>query len=194
MMKNKSRKNILQLFVLFLLAISVITFSACRNDTNNTPNNTSEDIEADDTNEILKEPSTSPDITIDLPDNSTKIDDTEEPIQLVGFVNSINEANKTIFFDEIEWVTSEDKDKISELGLSEDDLSTGYYIYNPDESLKSITYTSLGNIVLYERSEEVKQITVTINELKELLEQHPILCKIVLEDNVIKSINEIYLP
>ena len=101
---------------------------------------------------------------------------------------------RAITFDDIEWITSEDKDRISELGLSDDDLPTGFYIYNPDESLKSMNYNDLGNIVLYDRSEEVKQITVTINEFKELLEQHSILCNIVLENNVITSISEMYLP
>ncbi|MFZ7104544.1 MAG: hypothetical protein ACOWWO_18070 [Peptococcaceae bacterium] len=48
----------------------------------------------------------------------------------IGHISSIEK--NTLFFDEVEWITAENKDRIKELGLSQQsDMPNGYYIYNP---------------------------------------------------------------
>ncbi|MEY8338231.1 hypothetical protein AALB16_09440 [Lachnospiraceae bacterium 62-35] len=49
--------------------------------------------------------------------------------------------------DIAEYITDEDKDRMAELHLTENDLPDGYYIYNPDEE---ITELPLGEDILYE--------------------------------------------
>lgn len=48
------------------------------------------------------------------------------------YIGHINIENNTLYLDEIEWITNENKDRIKELGLSQDnDMPNGYYINNP---------------------------------------------------------------
>ena len=46
-----------------------------------------------------------------------------------------------IIVDVVEYITIEDKDRISELGLKDTDLINGYYINNPETELKEYTIT-----------------------------------------------------
>lgn len=42
-----------------------------------------------------------------------------------------NLEDNTFLLDEVEWVTTEDKERMKELNLTVEDLPSGYYIYNP---------------------------------------------------------------
>ena len=60
----------------------------------------------------------------------------------LGFVHMDGDV---LYFDEVEWITSEDTERMKELGLSEDDMMDGYYIYNEkeeDEALRTNESTS----------------------------------------------------
>lgn len=56
------------------------------------------------------------------------------------YIGYLTVDGDTIYFDEVEWITHENKERIKELGLSSQrDMPNGYYIYNP-----------AGDIVAYE--------------------------------------------
>lgn len=50
-----------------------------------------------------------------------------KPESLVGYI--VLEGN-TLYLDEVEVITTEDKDRIAELNLKDVDMPNGYYIYN----------------------------------------------------------------
>ena len=45
----------------------------------------------------------------------------------------VNVENNTLTLDLAEYITSEDTQRINELGLTQQDLINGYYIYNPQK-------------------------------------------------------------
>jgi len=61
------------------------------------------------------------------------------PESLVGYI--VIEDN-TLYLDEVEVITSEDVEKIAELGLKEEnDFPNGYYIHNPDSVITTYDLT-----------------------------------------------------
>lgn len=61
-----------------------------------------------------------------------------EPEALVGYI--VLEEN-TLYLDEVEVITIEDKDRIAELALKDGDMPNGYYIHNPSTERKSFELT-----------------------------------------------------
>lgn len=59
--------------------------------------------------------------------------------ELCGFLKSIDETSVTV--DEAEYITSKNSQRIKELNLTEEDLLSGYYIYNPEEETKEYLLT-----------------------------------------------------
>lgn len=68
--------------------------------------------------------------------------ETEEP-PLTGtycaFLKRLDARRITI--DPVEWITTDDTQRIKELGLTESDMPDGYYIYNPSQSRTSLQLT-----------------------------------------------------
>ena len=60
--------------------------------------------------------------------------------ELCGFIKSIDETSITI--DEVECITPENSQRVKELNLTEEDLLSGYYIYNPEETTREYLLTS----------------------------------------------------
>ncbi len=60
--------------------------------------------------------------------------------ELCGFIKSIDETSITI--DEAECITPENSQRVKELNLTEEDLLSGYYIYNPEETTREYLLTS----------------------------------------------------
>lgn len=47
------------------------------------------------------------------------------------YIGHISIENNTLYLDEVEWITNEDKDRITELELQQSDMPNGYYIHYP---------------------------------------------------------------
>ena len=55
------------------------------------------------------------------------------------YIGHISIEKNTLYLDEVEWITNENKDRIKELELSQqNDMPSGYYIYNP--SLDTVSF------------------------------------------------------
>lgn len=63
----------------------------------------------------------------------------EEKSEVCALLKEIKDDK--IIVDVVEYVTPEDEDRISELGLKDTDLINGYYINNPETELKEYTIT-----------------------------------------------------
>lgn len=50
------------------------------------------------------------------------------------YIGHITIEENTLYLDEVEWITDENQDRITELELSQDDMPNGYYIYNPSSA------------------------------------------------------------
>lgn len=117
--------------------------------------------------------------------------DMKETQDVDGYVKSIDTKKKTITIDQVELVYSDDEERLTELGIKSDDLTLDFYTYNEDKKLKSMTYNDNLSIELLNGTLLSES---GVEELEELLSQHEILCKLVLKDNVVIKISEIYLP
>lgn len=53
------------------------------------------------------------------------------------FLKSVNAQKKRLAYDEVEWISIEDKIRISQLGLKEEELRSGY-AYNAEEKLEVV--------------------------------------------------------
>lgn len=87
------------------------------------------------------------------------------------------EGNK-LKIDEFEFITSENTARIKELGLSDTDMPSGYYIHNKTEEVKTFTlddkttymFYDLGNLFVKEE-EDKKYTTSSRDEFKTFLYQ-----------------------
>ena len=68
-----------------------------------------------------------------------------EPV-MKGYITNFNVKSRTFDFDEIEWITLIDEDRIKELGI-ENDMPGGFYIFNPDMNVR--TYILAENAEFY---------------------------------------------
>ena len=65
-----------------------------------------------------------------------------KPDSLVGYIVI---KDNTLYFDEVEIVKSEDKERVSELGLSDTDMPNGYIINN--ENKEEMTFELSGEVI-----------------------------------------------
>jgi bla regulator protein blaR1 len=78
--------------------------------------------------------------------------------------------NDTLALDEFEFITFEDKERMEELNLTDEDMPNGYYIYNESDDLTyfditsetEFTFFDLGN--LFVKEEDDKKYTTTDKE------------------------------
>lgn len=54
-------------------------------------------------------------------------------LTLTGYITELDPSTRTVTFDQVFWLTSPENDALLEgLGISEEELPNGYYIYNPE--------------------------------------------------------------
>jgi hypothetical protein len=74
----------------------------------------------------------------------------EETVVSMGFISDFASTDEKGFvFDPIEWITLEDKERLEELGIEENELPNGYYIHNPEKEA-----------ILYRLAEETKFVFI----------------------------------
>lgn len=65
--------------------------------------------------------------------------DSSEEMELCAFL--INLEGDTVVVDPAEYITTDDTERMKELNLTEADMPSGYYIYNPDEATETFRLT-----------------------------------------------------
>lgn len=90
-----------------------------------------------------------------------------EPESLAGFI--VLKEN-TLYVDEVEIITTEDKERIAELDLTDGDMPNGYYIHNPSTETVSFalqddtTYTFTDFHLLFVEDPDGDRVYTTTNK------------------------------
>ena len=115
--------------------------------------------------------------------------------ELTGMLLSVNADDRTIAFDEVEWVSTNDTDRIAELGLDPDeDLMNDYYIHNPDAHTDTYTIAENATFTLVEWM-DADVYTGDFDEFVAQVEAFPdSLYTVILTDGVATDLAEIFVP
>lgn len=133
--------------------------------------------------------------TADIGNNSVGGSDSEKQI---GYIHNFNTTNNSFEFDEIEWVTLDDTDRIKELNLNSDnDFPNGFYINNPTSDTKSYTVTDETEYQIIDWNNNGETSTVDLNgfatHINEYTDYSPPFW-IIIDNNKVISIVEQYIP
>ncbi|HKL79213.1 MAG TPA: hypothetical protein VJ888_02120 [Mobilitalea sp.] len=111
--------------------------------------------------------------------------------RVLAYVKELDTVNKTITFDEVELLFSEDVERLAEIGKKSEDLITGFYLYNEVEAVETISYDDTLSIELFYITEATP---VNLEDFHERINNTEVLCSISLSGGVAVSISEQYLP
>ena len=114
-----------------------------------------------------------------------------------GWIEEFSEVEKTIVFDDQEWIDVRDESRIEELGLALEDFPNGFTLFNEDESVKTYQYDQDVVIYLYEETTEWTYMRMTRAEFEiylELCGPDLIFCDVVLRDGIVVAVIEKYIP
>lgn len=119
-------------------------------------------------------------------------------IKEIGYIRNFDTTNNSFEFDEIEWITLDDTDRIKELNLNSDnDLPNGFYINNPTSDTKSYTVTDETEYQIIDWNNNGEASTVDLNgfvtHINEYTDYSPPFW-IVIDNNMVISIVEQYIP
>ncbi|MEA4816180.1 MAG: hypothetical protein VB120_04905 [Lachnospiraceae bacterium] len=116
----------------------------------------------------------------------------------IGYIRNFDSENKSFKFDEIEWITLEDTEKIKELNINPDrDMPNGFYINNaePDTENYKVTDKTEYQIIDWDNSGEAAAVDLNgfTDHLNGYTDYTPLFW-IDIDDNTALSITEQYVP
>ena len=134
----------------------------------------------------------------DTGNNSVDNPDNKNSEKQIGYIYNFNTTNNGFEFDEIEWVTLDDAERIKELNLSSDeDFPNGFYINNPASDTKVYTVTNEAEYKIIDWNNNGESSLVDLNgfvtHLKVYKDYSPPFW-IVVDNNEVTSIVEQYVP
>lgn len=109
----------------------------------------------------------------------------------MGYITAIDTVKKTISIDLVELLFSTDEERLAELGMTSEDLLTGFYIHNEDDNIEHLTYEDNISIELLDGT---LQLESSLEDLEDVLTNHKILANLTLIDNIVVRIWEQYIP
>lgn len=122
---------------------------------------------------------------------------TEEapPIEILVQVIDFDDESGILTFDQVEWVTLEDTERIAELDLDADtDFTNGYYIYNEEEKAESLELLDSVEVELVNWDDLQNPLITDQEGLSNRLEQYYGLYHITIDKDVINKVIEQYTP
>lgn len=129
---------------------------------------------------------------------STIEDFLETPISLyIAYIAKIELDDSIIHIDRVEFIGSDEKDRLKDLNIDPDTLDNGYYIYNPDSYPDGLFVTEDTEYnLLNSKSIPMKNIVVTKTVFYQYLQDvnNAALFNIYTKDGGVTKIEEIYLP
>ncbi len=125
-------------------------------------------------------------------DETKSLDNT---YKLLSFIKDHNQQTGMLAFDEIEWVTQENKKRIQELGLNADlDFPNGYYIYNESEEENRLKMADDVKIYIVNWSDLANPLLTDVNGFTERMAEYEAPYHLTIKDGVIVEILEQYRP
>jgi beta-lactamase regulating signal transducer with metallopeptidase domain len=122
----------------------------------------------------------------------------------IGYISNftMDQSSMPYFhFDQIEWLSLEDEERLQELNIDPDDLTNGFYIHNPanypmfhqvseQTEYFIIDWESAGSQILFHKPSTLEEFT---EHLEQLGDSAPPF-RLVTKDGYVQSITEQYLP
>ncbi len=115
----------------------------------------------------------------------------------IGFISNFSKESASFHLDKIEWLTSNDTQRLKELNIDVNDMPNGFYIHNPNSypmHFQVIEQTEY-NIINWDEAAANK--SVTIEEFIDSFEKYSDFTppyRIITKDGYVQSISEQYVP
>ncbi len=109
-----------------------------------------------------------------------------------GIIKDYDITNNVIYFDDLEWISSQDKVRIKELGREGESFPNGCFLHNEEEDI--IPYTIKERIGFYLLNEEQIVEKSSYETFVEKIGKHSVLCNITFCGEEIVYITEVYFP
>ena len=131
--------------------------------------------------------------------NTKDVEPVNQDGTILGHISNINAENKSFDFDEAEWITVSDIEKINELGIDVDnDMPGGFYVYNLKNGIKTFTFSSNTVFIVLDREDNWHSYkTLDLNGFVAFLNENDYgtgLWIISFNNNSVVEIKEAYLP
>ena len=118
-----------------------------------------------------------------------------QPIETLVQVLDFDDESGMLTFDQVEWVTLEDTERITELDLDADtDFTNGYYIYNEAEKAESLKLSNSVEVELVNWDDLQNSLITDQEGLSTRLEQYYGLYHLTIDKDVINKVIEQYTP
>lgn len=117
-----------------------------------------------------------------------------EQQQILANIQSIDTERQTLTIDRVELLYEDDVERLKEVGMENEDLTTGYVLYNEEVKYEEISYPGILSIEMFNDPSSATLSETSIENLAELLEQKHVLSNITLDGNNAIKITEQYLP
>jgi hypothetical protein len=118
----------------------------------------------------------------------------------LGYIAGINAAAGALEFEEVEWLTEADGEKLAALGIDPGDLPNGFYIHDLETGKKSIRITPMTSFTVLEWDDDAqshKEVLRSTEEVAEILNERGergVLWRLVLDGDTALRIHEKYVP
>ena len=104
-------------------------------------------------------------------------------------INSIDFDNNTINYNKVEWLTDEDEDKISELGIA-DDMPNGYYLYDESKEEENIKFSD--STEFYRLISSFYLLEDDLQNINDIKDSHYF--NLYTDNDTVVAIQEVYQP
>lgn len=135
------------------------------------------------------------------PDYSVPLEDCfpdeNASLTLIGYIKEINVSDRKLTFDKVFWLTSPENDELLfSLGITDDDMPNGFYVYNPSEVDVQYEIAPDADFYRHEILENRPWVLVEseLSMIAETLNTKTMLYTVDVENGVITTISEKYMP
>lgn len=123
--------------------------------------------------------------------------DENATLSLVGYIKDIYIGDNKLSFDKLFFLTSPENDELlGQLGVTSEDMSDGYYLYNPEEKAVLYEIAQDADFYKFEIPEDRPPMLVEseLSMIADTLNTQTPLYQIVVKNSVITTISEYYVP
>ena len=115
--------------------------------------------------------------------------------EILCFIEDLDRGTGVLTFDQVEWLTLEDTDRIDEIGLDPDvDMPGGFYIYNETDQLYRLNTAEDVTVYLLDWSDLSTPHETDLAELEDRLGEYQSPFLLSIENELVVSIQEVYTP
>lgn len=113
--------------------------------------------------------------------------------EILGWVSEMNLDTGLLAFDDLEWITLEDTERIEELGL-DGDFPNGFYLHNEVERVERLPVSEEATVWLLNWEDLANPVKTDVQALSDFLDQRNSLFRLTTENGVIVDVFEVYTP